>query len=388
MRQLTRWDLCRFVKTLAYFGVLPSLGLPVSGWLQERLGVTPQTDKAIAMTAPTVYVQADGSLAAALEQALTQRGYRPEALTADRPSQSPGAIAGTIRAVWANRGEDWTMSQQPQSMSRVLFDFRQPMDLSQIWGAVDDVVMGGVSQSGIERVATGALFSGVVSTENSGGFASVRTRNLDPIDLSAYSGVRLRVRGDGNRYKVLLRDSDRWDGVGYSMSFDTVPNSWITVQVPFEELVPVFRARTLEASEGLNQSSVRAFQLMLSKFEYDGTLNPTFTPGAFELLIESIEAYGEGPAPTVWLRSQAAPELGRPLESFETVLRVAALVNQGDRAFTLRTDGASGALPVATAAALCVRILETPTLQGRDVAVQAGSGPGLEDWAQSIAGIS
>jgi hypothetical protein len=42
---------------------------------------------------------------------------------------------------------------------------------------------------------------GVVSTDNSGGFASVRCRNWEPpLDLGAYEGVRLRLRGDGQRW--------------------------------------------------------------------------------------------------------------------------------------------------------------------------------------------
>lgn len=39
-------------------------------------------------------------------------------------------------------------------------------------------------------------------------------------------------------------------------------------------------------------SKVYSFQLMLSKFEYDGALNPQFSPGLFRLEIESIKAYG------------------------------------------------------------------------------------------------
>lgn len=49
-----------------------------------------------------------------------------------------------------------------------------------MWGPLDDVVMGGVSESGFE-VVSGAgedsqpagIFSGLVSSSNNGGFASV-----------------------------------------------------------------------------------------------------------------------------------------------------------------------------------------------------------------------
>ena len=36
-------------------------------------------------------------------------------------------------------------------------------------------------------------------------------------------------------------------------------------------------------------------QLMFSKFEYDGKLNPTFVEGAFQLPLSSIRAYIKDP---------------------------------------------------------------------------------------------
>lgn len=52
---------------------------------------------------------------------------------------------------------------------------------ARVWGPLDDVVMGGVSESGFELRQQGGesggpvgVFSGIVSAANSGGFASVR----------------------------------------------------------------------------------------------------------------------------------------------------------------------------------------------------------------------
>ena len=181
---------------------------------------------------------------------------------------------------------------------KLLFDFSQPSDnLRETWGAVDDVVMGGVSQSSIRLVGDRAIFSGNVSTANNGGFASVRTRNLTPtIDLSAYQGIALRVKGDGYRYKFIIRAEGKWDGIGYSYSFDTVKDKWITVNIPFSELIPVFRAKTVPDAAKFDRSQVYSMQLMLSKFEYDGGLNPRFSAGFFQLEIESIKAYGKNQA--------------------------------------------------------------------------------------------
>jgi hypothetical protein len=202
---------------------------------------------------------------------------------------------------WINRmflgiffGSSPSPPQPPQAQAGVIFDFGEVgQNLNQTWGAVDDVVMGGVSQSGIETLENGnALFSGLVSTDNNGGFASVRTRNFEPsLDLSSYQGISLRLRGDGQRYKFLIRDDNGWDSLAFAYSFDTRKGQWMTVQIPFEQLVPVMRAKTVAGARSLGTANVRALQLMLSKFEYDGALNPNFQPGSFRLEIARIETF-------------------------------------------------------------------------------------------------
>jgi Complex I intermediate-associated protein 30 (CIA30) len=229
-QQKSSWDIGRFIQTLSYFGAIPFLSN--CEWFQQWFGNRPN---------PTV---------------------------------------------------DTATILSPATMAQPIFDFTQyTSNLKEIWGALDDVVMGGVSESNMRFKENAAEFSGNVSTANSGGFASVRTRNFEPaIDLSRYEGITLRVKGDGNRYKFMLRTETRWDGVAYCHSFDTVVDTWMTVRIPFREFIPVLRAKTVDNSP-LDPSSVNALQLMLSKFEYDGALNPHFQPGAFQLQIESIGGY-------------------------------------------------------------------------------------------------
>jgi uncharacterized protein YbjT (DUF2867 family) len=182
----------------------------------------------------------------------------------------------------------------PDGGEKIIFDFTNPTsDLQETWGAIDDVVMGGVSQSKIRLADNRAIFAGVVSTDNNGGFASVRTRNFTPpMDLADYAGIELRVIGDGKRYKFITRCEGKWDGVGYCYSFDTIHNYPTTVRIPFKDLIPVFRAKTVREASSLDASKVYSMQLMLSKFEYDGELNPRFEAGSFKLEVEYIKAYG------------------------------------------------------------------------------------------------
>ena len=186
-----------------------------------------------------------------------------------------------------------------------IFDAATPSPLA--FGSLDDVVMGGVSESSF-AVTPGAgegggpagVFSGVVRYENNGGFASVRSRNADPrLDCGAYAGLALRVRGDGQRYKLILRTDPGWDSITYCASFDTAAGAWQTVALPFTSFKPVFRAKTLtgERAVPLDPARLVSVQLMLSKFEYDGALNPAIAPGPFSLPVARIAAYLPSPAP-------------------------------------------------------------------------------------------
>ncbi|PNX75033.1 UOS1, partial [Trifolium pratense] len=132
---------------------------------------------------------------------------------------------------------------------------------------------------------------GVVSSANNGGFTSIRTKNFsEPEDLSAYDGLEFRLKGDGRRYKVIIRTSLDWDALGYTAGFDTEKGKWQTIQLPFSSLRPILRARTVPDAPPFDPSN-----LMFSKFEYDGKLNQTFVEGPFELPVSSIKAYIKDP---------------------------------------------------------------------------------------------
>lgn len=147
-----------------------------------------------------------------------------------------------------------------------------------VWGPLDDVVMGGCSQSNLtiqpdrgDQSPFAAVFrfvslsffcdagccSGNITSANNGGFASVRTKNFDPsLDLTGYDGIKLKVKGDGQRYKFMLRTTSDWDSVSFCKSFDT-GESWQEVKLPFSEFAPVFRAKTVRPSPPLDIHNIK-----------------------------------------------------------------------------------------------------------------------------------
>lgn len=120
-----------------------------------------------------------------------------------------------------------------------LFDFRSEVRAEAL--IVNDGVMGGRSSSRFEAAREGyGVFSGTVSLENNGGFASFRLP-LGPTVMMGATKVVLRVRGDGQRYQVRLRSGRRWDGVAFAAGFDTTAGRWSTVELPLSDFEPSFR---------------------------------------------------------------------------------------------------------------------------------------------------
>ncbi|MGF1492678.1 MAG: CIA30 family protein [Microcoleaceae cyanobacterium] len=373
-KQRESWEVGRFLKTLGYFGIVPFVGS--IRWIQQLLGSNNQnpfkTKPSVILVAG-----ATGGVGKRVVQRLQQRGIViramvrdaqrarkilgkqvemveaditiPETLTAQVFQDVTAIICCTGTKVQPVEGDTPNREKYYQGVKfympevvdvpeiveyqgiknlveaakpylgnateQVIFDFTQTSEqLKEIWGALDDVVMGGVSQSSIQITGNTAFFTGNVSTANSGGFASVRTRNFEPpLDLSGFTGIDLRVKGDGKRYKFILRSSEKWDSIAYCYSFDTVYNISTTVRVPFDQLVPVFRAKTVRDGEPFDPSQTYSIQLMLSKFEYDGELNPRFSPGAFRLELESIKAYGGESLPQfVMVSSAGVTRPGKP----------------------------------------------------------------------------
>ena len=129
-------------------------------------------------------------------------------------------------------------------MATTLLDFDDAAEAA-AWYAVDDVVMGGVSRSGFDLSEPGiARFSGRVSLENGGGFASVRTPPRD-WDAAGATAFVLRVRGDGRSYKLTVRTGDGFDGVQYQARFAPPAGEWTEVRLPVASFVPTFRGRAL-----------------------------------------------------------------------------------------------------------------------------------------------
>ncbi|MCK7593624.1 CIA30 family protein [Pseudomarimonas salicorniae] len=133
------------------------------------------------------------------------------------------------------------------------------------WAVVNDGVMGGLSRSAVAERDGLLQFRGVLSLENNGGFASIRSRGLAGLDLAGSGALQLRVRGDGRRYQLRAYGSARYRGreVAYVAEFDAPADVWHEVSIDIGSMQPRFRGMALEGP-ALEASDINGLGLLIA----------------------------------------------------------------------------------------------------------------------------
>jgi monofunctional biosynthetic peptidoglycan transglycosylase len=162
-------------------------------------------------------------------------------------------------------------------------DTTRLIDEPTAWRIVNDGVMGGASASRVGRIGDALRFSGEVSLANNGGFASMRR----PFDAGGgdAAGLLLRLRGDGNRYRLRVYTRDAAGGEnGYShyAVFATRAGEVSTVELRWPQFAASFRGRTVDAPP-IRFAEVIGIGVMITKDDHrDGR-------GPFSLDLLAIE---------------------------------------------------------------------------------------------------
>lgn len=172
------------------------------------------------------------------------------------------------------------MDKEKSEKQSVLFDFQAPHSRGR-WRIINDVVMGGVSGSEVLITEPGTLlFTGNLSLEQGGGFASARTE-APALPLQKFSGFNLRVRGDGKRYQLRLRTEQEGQEITYRAHFDTHPDTWMEIQIPFQAFQPMFRGQVLEDAPALKPETIRQLGMLIAEKQ----------AGEFRLEMDWLKAY-------------------------------------------------------------------------------------------------
>ena len=136
-------------------------------------------------------------------------------------------------------------------------DFTNPKTMRDCW-VVNDGVMGGISQSTLRQDTQGMYFEGLVSLENNGGFASMRSSAQFPPGTQA---LELLAKGDGKQYKLVLRTAIA-PQVNYVADFSAEP-IWQTYQFNLNQFKSSFRGQDISAPS-LSFADVIEFGILIS----------------------------------------------------------------------------------------------------------------------------
>jgi hypothetical protein len=205
---------------------------------------------------------------------------------------------------------------QDKTIYKTIYNFDKiKRNLTQ-WVRLDDVIMGGKSSSSWSNIdwkgegQSFARWSGSVITEG-GGFCGTTCLDNDMvIDPKYYDGISIRVRGDGNRYKLRLRIKDFESNPIFQGPFDTVKNQWMDIKIPFEYF---YNNKQTIVNYSPN-STIKAFGkqsydigFIFSKFDFNERLNSKFIKPEFSLDVENIQLYRD-PRPAYVMISSAGTE--------------------------------------------------------------------------------
>lgn len=132
------------------------------------------------------------------------------------------------------------------------------------WRVVNDGVMGGISTSGVKVSDEGTvLFSGSVSLENNGGFASLRSQ-IDDYNFTGYEGLEIRLRGDGKIYGISMKETAYFTGLFYSLTFETKKDEWVVIKLPFKSFYYKYFGREINNSPVIPLDKIKEVSFIIS----------------------------------------------------------------------------------------------------------------------------
>ena len=162
--------------------------------------------------------------------------------------------------------------------SRIICDF-QGNKAGNDWRAINDNVMGGISEGGARVTGDDILkFSGNLSLENRGGFASIRSE-AKKLGLQDGEALVVRIRGDGRQYYLNLHVPTRHMAFSYRAPIDTIANQWQEIRIPLSEFYGTSFGRRVSDAE-LDPEEVNSLGFLLADKQ----------PGPFNLDIDWIKA--------------------------------------------------------------------------------------------------
>lgn len=155
------------------------------------------------------------------------------------------------------------MINPPQQTEETILLNASNMNTENKWRIVNDGVMGGLSSSNvIVNEDNKIVFKGIVSLENNGGFASLRSPVKD-YNFEKFSGIELRMKGDGKRYSISMKETSYFTGYFYTTSFETKADEWITVKIPFNQFKLYYFGKETKSNKNIPLNNIKEISLLI-----------------------------------------------------------------------------------------------------------------------------
>lgn len=168
---------------------------------------------------------------------------------------------------------------QPIEAEKKLFEFETNQSIDSLF-ITNDTVMGGVSQGRLAWNPGGWLeFTGKVSLENNGGFASFRSKQMD-FGLTDQNCLWVHIKGDGKKYRISIGSDQYRNGVYYYYEIETKEDAWMTITAPLEKFVARFRGRVIENAPTLQSENIESVGFMIADSQ----------SGTFSLMVDWVRA--------------------------------------------------------------------------------------------------
>ena len=139
------------------------------------------------------------------------------------------------------------------------------------WDMFADDVMGGLSTGKLSELKEGEVsfyrLEGDVSTANNGGFIQFRTSTK--LKGTAYEGIKIKVRGNNNKYFIHLRTGATvfpWDY--YDSSFEAT-SEWKNITLPFTS----FKKSSRLLPKKVKSSKIKSIGLVAYGKEFQAELD-------------------------------------------------------------------------------------------------------------------
>ncbi|KAG7177597.1 uncharacterized protein LOC121861347 [Homarus americanus] len=176
--------------------------------------------------------------------------------------------------------------------SKMLYDFRTISSLENWQESSDTVRTPGMSKGAFvlqksQLFQRAVMFSMINPQPNGAGF--VGFVNHDKWNLSYFSGIELKVRGQGENYiyKVNFKHKGQGDGsISYEAFYEIPKNEWTVVTLQFNKFKPYFRGVEVPGAEPLDTSDITSTILQI----VGGVYSDFKQSGSSSLEIDYIQA--------------------------------------------------------------------------------------------------